>query len=417
MRRAMLVTLSLLLLAQAPKTPQQIFGEGRAAYEKKDFSGYLAAMEQLHALRPKHPLVLVNYAGALALNGKGAEAVGQLQLMTAMQIVADLDDHDFDAIRGQDEFRAVAARMQAIRTEVVGTPEIAYRLPKGLETESITYDPQSGSFFVSAVRKRKILRIDRKGRVTDFVPSASHGLWGGNGMAVDVKRRLLWTTSSAYDRIEGFTKGGPSESALYAFNADTGAFVARYEAPAAGGPHMFDDMTAGGDGTLYVSDSTGMMFRLAPGAKALEPFVARNVMRSPQGCTVSPNGRLLYVSDYGSGVFAVDLATGDAVKVVLPDDFPAYGIDGLAIHGRTLFAVQNGVAPNRAVRIELAPDGLHATGWRVLAMNQPLMDEPTIGVVARGAYYFLGASQGNKFDVDPPKLDALHEAPVYRIGL
>ena len=26
-------------------------------------------------------------------------------------------------------------------------------------------------------------------------------------------------------------------------------------------------------------------------------------------------------------------------------------------------------------------------------MNQPLMDEPTIGVVARGAYFFLGAAE------------------------
>ena len=45
------------------------------------------------------------------------------------------------------------------------------------------------------------------------------------------------------------------------------------------------------------------------------------------------------------------------------------------------------------------------------------LDEPTIGVVARGAYFFLGASQGNKFDGRLPKPGELHEAPVYRLPL
>jgi hypothetical protein len=69
------------------------------------------------------------------------------------------------------------------------------------------------------------------------------------------------------------------------------------------------------------------------------------------------------------------------------------------------------------VRIDLTPDGFHVASWRIAAMNQPLMDEPTIGVVARGAYFFLGASQGNKFDGRLPKDGELHEAPVYRLPL
>jgi hypothetical protein len=138
-------------------------------------------------------------------------------------------------------------------------------------------------------------------------------------------------------------------------------------------------------------------------------------MRSAQGSAVDWKHHLLYVSDYGSGIDAVDLITGDLARVVLPSDFPAYGIDGLAIHGRTLFGVQNDVLPNRVVRIELTPDGFHVAKWRIVAMNQPLMDEPTIGVVARGAYFFLGASQGNKFDGRAPKAGELHQAPVYRL--
>lgn len=417
MRRACFAFLAVLLMAAAPQTPQQLFDEARAAYGRKDFAAYLAPMARLAALRPQHPLILAGYAGALALHGDGADAVAQLERLTAMQVAPDLDDHDFDGVRGRDDFRALAARVQALRTKVVGTPQLAYSLPKGLATESITYDPKTDSFFVSAVRKRKILRIDRHGRVTDFVKSGEHGLWGANGMGVDPARRLLWTSSSAYDRIEGFHAGDPADPALYAFNLDSGAFVARYEAPKEDGPHVFDDLAVAPDGTVCVSDSTGMLFALRQGTTELKPFVGRGRIRSPQGSTFDWPHHYLYVSDYGGGIAVVDVPTGDVAHVALPSDFPAYGIDGLALHGRTLFGVQNGVVPNRVVRIELAPDGIHATGWRIVAMNQPLIDEPTIGVVARGAYYFLGASQGNKFDVVPPKLDALHAAPVYRLPL
>jgi sugar lactone lactonase YvrE len=334
-----------------------------------------------------------------------------------MRVAPDLEEHDFDGLRDRDDFRMLASRVHTLRMKVVGNPTVAYSLPKGLVTESITYDPKSGSFFVSSVRKRKIVRIDRRGRVTDFVKSGDHGLWGVNGMGVDVERRLLWTTSSAYDRIEGFHAGDPPDSALYAFNADSGAFVARYEPPKEEGPHVFDDLSVAPDGAVYVSDSTGMLFTLGQGGTGLKPFVARGRIRSPQGSAFDWRHHLLYVSDYGGGIAVVDLATGDVAQVALPSDFPSFGIDGLAMHGRTLFGVQNGVAPNRVVRIELARDGLHATGWRIVAMNQPLIDEPTIGVVARGAYYFLGASQGNKFDVVPPRLDGLHAAPIYRLPL
>lgn len=417
MRRTLLCSLAVLALAAAPKTTQQLFDDARAAYGRKDFPAYLEAMERLAALRPQHPLLVGGYAGALALNNRGQESVAQLQRLLAMHVAPDLDEHDLDGIREREDFKALGAHVRTLRATVIGAPAVAYRLPPGLITESIAYDRKSGSFFVSSVRKRKILRIDGQGRIRDFVKSGGRGLWGANGMGVDEKRRLLWTTSSAYDRCEGFQESDLPDQALYAFNADSGAFVARYEAPKEDGPHAFDDLSVAPDGSVFVSDSTGMVFVLRQGARELQPLVGRGKMRSAQGSAVDWQHHLLYVSDYGSGIVAVDLTTGDVARLALPADFPAYGIDGLAIHGRTLFGVQNDVVPNRIVRIELTPDGFHVAAWRIVAMNQPLMDEPTIGVVARGAYFFLGASQGNKFDGRLPKAGELHAAPVYRLPL
>ena len=196
---------------------------------------------------------------------------------------------------------------------------------------------------------------------------------------------------------------------MWAFDLDRGEVLNRFKPPA--NADALDDLTLASDGTLYVSDSQGAVLTLPPGGMELLLFVPRGgAIRSSQGETI--HGRLLYVADYGRGVAVVDRQTHDVARLALPADFPAFGIDGLAYANGWLYGVQNGVEPNRVVRLHLAPGGLRADRWEIVEMNHPLMDEPTIGVVAGDEYVFLAASQGNKFDDN--KLDQLHDSIVMR---
>jgi sugar lactone lactonase YvrE len=381
MRKKWPVFLLFLSLCYATKTPQQLYEEAKAAYDRKDFAAYAAVMSELRELRPSHPTVLFNYAGSLALTGRGDEAIAQLRRLAAMHLAMDLSDTDLDSIRQRAEFREIEQAMQETRTKRITHSVTAFRLPKGLLTESIASDPTSRSFFVSSVRKRKILRVDANGKAHDFV---TKDIWGVNGLGVDAKRRILYATSMPYDRVEGFDKNGGAKGALFAFDLGSGKVIGQYEAP----PDTFlDDLTVAPDGTVYVSNSQGSVLRLADGK--LTTF-ARG-MRSAQGSAFG-NG-MLYVADYGGAIWAVDPRTGDAAKLQLPDDFAAVGIDGLDYHDGTLLAVQNGVQPNRVVRLTL--DGMRVSRAEILEMNHPDMDEPTIGVAARGAFYFIANSQGN----------------------
>lgn len=378
------ICLLILLFATAPRTPQQIYGEAKAAYDAKDFATYLARADELRALRPKHPGVILNYAGALALNGRAEESVAQIERLNAMQVALDLADHDFDSLREREDFRAAAAKMTETRTRPVSTSRRSFTIPATSPLiEAITHDPKTNAFFVSSVHKRKILRV-ANGVARDFVTAS---IWGVNGLGVDAKRRILYATSIAHGRVEGFDKERHSESALYAFDADSGKQLARYEAPPKA---SVDDLTVAPDGTVFVSDSTGSVLRLRDGR--LEPF-ARG-MRSAQGSAFGRN--VLYVADYGGAIWAVDPQSGDAARLTLPDDFTAVGIDGLEYANGALFAIQNGVEPNRVVRLTL--DGLRVSSWQVVERNHPDMDEPTIGVVANSALHFIANSQGNKFD-------------------
>src|SRR5258708_7160663 len=195
-------------------TPQQLYDQAVAAHKRSDFPGYLASME------------------ALALNGRPADAVAQLGKIADRMVVLDIGDHDLDSLRARDDFQAVARRFDDVRGKRISSSSIAFRIPqKDLITESIAYDPKTKSFFVSSVRKRKILRIDARGQVHDFV---THDLSATGGLAVDSERRVLWASSSVYDRVEGFDKKYEDETALFAFNADSGARIARYALPQGG---------------------------------------------------------------------------------------------------------------------------------------------------------------------------------------
>jgi sugar lactone lactonase YvrE len=366
------------------KSAQQVSQDAKAAYDRKDYPAYLAAMRTLSAMRPGNPIVLANLGGALALSGHADEALAQFERLAAMRVAVDLTDHDFDAIRETPRFRAAAQKIAEARTLRIDKSTRSVTIPqKDLITEAVVWDAKTKTFLVSADHKKKIVRVDLQGRLTDF---ATQGLWGANGLGIDAKRNLLWASSSPSPRAEGYTEKDDAEMALLAIDLGTGAVVRRIAPPEKG--HYFDDLTVAPDGTVYLSDSTGMMFRLR--GDRLETFVPRGVMRSPQGSALA--GGTLYVSDYATGVWAVDTASGKASRLETPADCSTVGIDGLEYSNGELLAIQNGIEPTRVTRLRL--DGRRIKSCEILEMNHPLMDEPTIGTVIGKELWFLAASQG-----------------------
>ena len=263
--------------------------------------------------------------------------------------------------------------------------------------EGVAYDPVTKSFFVSSIRKRKVFRIDASGKVSVFVAPREGGLRTAAGIGVDAKRRSLWVASEAMPHMEGYEKDSPLQSAIFEFDVDTGKFRREIRPPATEKPAAFDDLAVAADGRVYVNDGqNGRIWSLAPGAGALEMFLVSDLFRGTQGLAPTPDGRSLYVSDY-SGLYRVDVASKRITRLAVLPDVALNGVDGLVWSGGSLYAIQNGVEPNRVIRVDLAADGVTLTGARILEMNHPAFDEPTLGVVAEGALYVSANSQGGKF--------------------
>ena len=408
--------------ADPPKTPATLAREARAAYDAGDKAGFLRLTEQIAVLRPGDVFVLYNLACGQALNGQTDAAVRTLQQIVAHRSYADLDaDTDFDSIRQTEGYRKARAEMAALRTqEITSGAVVAFTIPeKGLVPEGVAYDPKTTSFFVSSIRRRKVVRVDANGRVTDFVKPAQGGLRSAAGIAADPKSRSLWIASEAMPHMEGFRKGDPPASALFEFDLDTGKLRRELRPPVTDPPAAFDDLTVAADGRVYVNDGRNpRIWTLAPGASALELFVESDAFRGTQGLASTPDGKSLYVSDY-SRLFRVDVASKRVTPLAVPPDAALNGADGLVYSSGSLYGIQNGVEPHRVTRIDLGGDGVTIIGAKILVMNHPDFDEPTLGVAADGALYFTANSQGGKFQDEkkPITPDAMRDAVILKLPL
>jgi sugar lactone lactonase YvrE len=408
--------------SDASKSVADLQREARAAYDKGDKARFLAIYEDLAKRRPGDAYLLYNLACGQAINGQADAAGKTLLQLAALRAASDIDaDTDFDSIRRTAAYRAAAAKMKAVRDERVSSGvETAFTIPeKGLVPEGVAYDPKTKSFFVSSIRKREIFRVDASGKSSVFVAPREGGLRSAAGIAVDARSRSLWVTSEAMPHMEGHVKDEPLQSAVFEFDADTGKLRRELKAPALEKAPAFDDVSVGKDGRLWINDGfNGRIWTLAPGGSALEVFLETDRFRGTQGIAPTPDGKTLYVSDY-SGLHRVDVATKSVARLEVPPNAALNGVDGLVLAGTSLYAVQNGVEPNRVTRVDLSPDGARVTGARILVMNHPAFDEPTLAVAVDGFLYVNAASQGGKFrDEKKPITPAeMREAVILKVPL
>ena len=407
---------------ESPKSNAALVKEARAAYDRGDKAAFLAIYEELARRRPGEVFTLYNLACGQALNGRAEAAVRSLEDILAHRVASNLDaDTDFDSIRQTEGYRRVANRMAALRKDRVSSgAALAFTIPeKGFVAEGVAWDPVTKAFFVSSVRHRRIVRIGRDGQVTDFVATGRDGLRSALGMRVDPKRRALWVASEVIPSMDGYKKEEPRAAAVFEYDVDTGRLRKEHRPPAdAGDPPGFDDLTLAPDGSVFVNDGfSPRIWRIPPGGE-LEVFLASDAFGGTQGMAVSTDGRTLYVSDY-RGLVAVDIASRRVTLIRVPPDLSLAGIDGLALSGRSLIAIQNGIIPHRVIRLDLASDGLTISRARILEMNHPDFDEPTLGVVVDGALYFSAGSQGQKFlnEKAPISPADMREAVILKLPL
>jgi sugar lactone lactonase YvrE len=392
-----------------------------ACHEAKDWQCFLDTSRQAEALLPGNLRLVFNLACAESLTGDFAGAAKHLGLVLDRQLDLGIEgDEDLAPLRAAPEYAAVARRLAALQAPV-SKSTVAFRLPqKDLLTEGIAFDPKTRAFYISSVHHRKIVRRNPDGTVVDFVAEGRDGLEAVLALRADPKRRLLWACSAALPEMSGYEKAMDGSSSLFAFDLATGKLVRRVALPKEG-KRALNDLAIAENGDVYATDSLGGgLFRLKPGADALETVVPPSALRSPQGVGFVPGARekRVFVAEYGTGIWTVDLASGAKSLVESPGDVPLQGVDGLVAYGGEILVTQNGIRPIRVARLTLDASSARVVRAEILEKNSPLLDEPTLGVVVGDDFYYIANPQWGSFEsgkVFPP--ERLQEPTILKVTL
>jgi hypothetical protein len=375
------------------------YAEAVKAYQAHDTTGFLDHAARAAVLRPDHGGVLYALASAYALTRDDARAVETLRRFAALGYFADAAaDSDFAGLNGSSGFAEVRRALEANRRPVVKSV-VAFILPeRDLLTEGIAYDPHDRAFLVGSVHHRKIVRVDRAGRVADFIPAERDGLWAPLGMKVDSDRRVLWVAAAAVPQMLHYDSAEDGRSGLFRYDLTTGALTGKFPIPADSAPHVLGDLTIARNGDVYTSDSRApVVWRVRTGTDSLERFIESPLLLSAQGLALTPNERALYLADYSRGILKIDLSSKTVRLLPCRDRVLALGIDGLYLIGGKLIGIQNGVEPHRVVRLTLGAEGDSLIGSEVLERRHPRYSEPTLGVLVGRDLYYIANSQWEKF--------------------
>jgi tetratricopeptide (TPR) repeat protein len=397
----LILGLSSLLHAQdsAPRDARYYVQEARKAYQEKNYQAVVDNMKVALRLRPTHQSYMYFLAAGYALTGEKTRAIALLGEAADMGLVYALDKAaDLDSLRDSNEFKEILAKIERNKAPVINSTTAFEVDEKNFIPEGFAYDPVSKTFYLGSVYQKKIVAISKAGQASDF-SMPSDGLWSVMGMKVDPKRRLLWVCTMAQPQMLDLKPEDNGKSAVFKYSLATGKLLKRYILPNKPKAHGLGDLLVNSSGDVFASDSVSPAIYVIDHRKDdLELFTEGPPFVNPQGLAFTSDETHLIMADYSLGLFLIDVKTRQQVNLSAPPHTTLLGIDGLYAYQGTLIGVQNGINPNRVVRIILSRDFSKVERLQVLEANNPLFNEPSLGTILGDSFYFIANGQWEAVD-------------------
>lgn len=379
--------------------------EAAAAAKAGDKAVALAKLEAAAQLRPDYPRLQLNLARAYAGLGRPEDAFAALQRLVDMGVQMNhlAADPGLAPLKDLPRFQTLVEALKPGLTVLDEADEAAFALPgvTGI-IESCLVDPQTLLWYFGDVRNRCIWVRDVSAGIAVLkkFTADEDALDGVFKLALSPDRQTLWAATATVGAMAGPDAEDGKRTALVAIDFATGRVRARYPVPADGSKHLLGDFTFTPDGSIYATDSLSpQIWRLQPGATELSLWMQNSEFASLQGIAASADGRELFVADYANGIWRVALDESAISRLTPPANATFFGIDGLYAIPGGLLAVQNGVEPQRVLRIEPRRDTPSPT--RVAAALRRDMTDLALGQVLNGRFHFVGNSGWALFDPPP----------------
>ncbi|HWR36482.1 MAG TPA: hypothetical protein VN622_11490 [Clostridia bacterium] len=389
---------------RARETARAKFTSLRQKVEKanlqKDILGARKALLGLHALAPGHSATTYNLACMNALAGRRAEALHWLDMFVRMGQVADAaKDPDLASIAGDKSFLKLMERMKANRAAVERGSTWTTLDGAGLLAEDITYDRKTRSFFVTSLLAKKVLRIDKDKKVSEFADLSKDPGWPVFAVALQSGTNpALWVAAAALPDFSASPNAEWGKTALLKLDMESGRILERFEPAPDGAVRVLGDIAVSDGGTVVVSDGhSGGVYLLNSGERQMKGIDSDEFI-SPQTPAFDRDALSVFVADYVRGIGRIDLRSGRVTWLTHDDSVATAEIDGLYLHGDQLIAVQNGRGVQRIVSLALNASHTAIKGAEVLAANSEAFADPTHGVLVDDAFYYLSHSGWDGLD-------------------
>ncbi len=387
--------------AQGDSTWRERSAAGDSARVHGDWKAYRHYAEVLYKELNGFPSTMIAQARADAQMHDTAAAMKWLKMYAATGLVKDMDaDSLLAPVRGAPGWKELLARIAKNR-EAVGHPVTAFIVPDSeFVAEDIAYDSTTRRFFLSSIRERKVI-VRQGGQWSDFVPPARDSVMAMMGLNVDAARHALWATTAGMPEAFALAPGDSGSSAVLRLNLTTGLLMRSYDLADDSADHVFGDLTVARNGDVFTSDATGGgVYVIREGRDSLEQLVPPGIFPNPQQPVAAPDGKRLFVADYIKGIAVVDRATGKVTWLENDAHAAINGIDGMAMAGHSLIAIQNGLPLDRVIRLDLDRTMTKIEKWSTLAANLPVLNEPNHGVMVGEKFYFIATSGWDRFAPD-----------------
>jgi len=399
------------------------FQRAAEAYAADDHKAWVSALENLHRLRPFNYDFMRQLVMGYALTGKTAEAFNMMLKMQQQGLAVDWDE--IDEVESLRQYPLYGHLRDLMKTAGEPSGETTEMLEIDAEypmPEALAHDSATDRIFVGTVRDGLILvRGEQETEFRKFAaPDDTPGLKAVFDLLVDHQRGHLWVATGSTGHYREARISDYGRTALIKLDLESGDKLGEYRVLPDGQSHLLGALTLAGDGTIYATDTSAqLIYRLQPGDERPEPFVGNSVFTSLRGIALSEDESRLYVADYDLGLFFFELDENrEGFALGIPETLNLGGIDGLYRSDGYLVAIQNGVTPQRVLRLELDDSGTRVANIATIAKALPEFDNPTYGTVAGDDLLFLAASHWHHVGpngrvIDPP----LPDVPVLRASI
>lgn len=274
--------------------------------------------------------------------------------------------------------RAPRARDDA-PAETAAPAAMELRLPPQLVSPTaLAYDAVSGRF-VLATASGDALHVlsEVSGNAVRLVAEGWAGDAHPSAVAIDARRGDLWVAAN-----------GSRRSTLHQLQLISGRHLRAFDVPADAGPAHLVSLAVGRDAIYALDTADGRVFSLENGSPT--PRVVASLPPGLKATSLAAAPSSLYVS-HTRGLVRIDLPSGRARPVAMPEDTEPAAFHAIAWHGSTIVGIRSSGEGSAAVRLFLDRRGRAITRVETLGPAAA-----PVAILARDVFYYLAAASNGE---------------------